>query len=883
MTTRTTTVILTGDAKQYTAEMDKAALKSEETSKRMGDSMEGATERTGNAFERLGSKLDGLGIPGGSAFEKIGSKISEADTKGQKFGQMLSTIGGVTLAAGAAGLVAFGAESVEMADKFDVAQAQLKVAVTNAGGNFDKLKPKIDATYQSMSSLGFNAQDSASALTTLTTATGNPTKAMALMGQAADLARYKHISLADASQALAKVQAGSTRVLTQMGINLDIGSGKLAAIHTATEGVTKAQMALHATQDKIAAGTLKGTAATDALKSSQLNLSLATQKLHQDQTTTGTILDALAQKTKGAAAAYGQTMAGQMDVAKAKVHNLGISFGEFLIPKIETTIHVVSSVITWFSKHKAVAEALAAVIGAVLGAAVIKFSVETAGKLVGGVKNMASSMLHLGDTFTAAAGQSDEVTEASALQQQKIDLLSERVSLLTERYNVERNVLGEEAEAKAESTKKAIALEKAMLSEEKATLRSVDAQKKLIETTPETDESLASIAEAMEKVKAQAAEMSEAMGETEVAEGEFAEASEASGAAADTAFGPIGIILMGLVTIGTLIVTHWKTISKDLVKAWDFIKDEAVRAFDWLKSHLKVIAEGILIAVTGPVGLLVVELYKHWSTVKHDVVEAFDAVVDFVTSIPHRILSALDGLGKDIEDVFRDAWHLAVEAATEELDLLRDLVVTIPEKVISWVAGLGDKLWDWAKGAFEHALTGFEEASLDIFNFVTGLPDKILGFLGDAGSKLLGWGEGLIHGLVTGIENVAGYIGHAIESAVKSGVNGIPVIGGLLSHIPGFATGGYVTAPTLALIGEKEPEFIIPQSKFAQMAATVKPLTTANATGLTSVTGASSSPATTTGAAAAEGVTINQYISAPTDNPEQVQAQAAWKFKTAAR
>jgi len=101
-----------------------------------------------------------------------------------------------------------------MADKYEAAASTMDTAIKNNGGNLETLKPKIDAAYSSMSSLGFNSTDTAQAIAQLTTSTGSPTKAISLLGEAADLARFKHISLADASSLLGKVMAGSNRVVT---------------------------------------------------------------------------------------------------------------------------------------------------------------------------------------------------------------------------------------------------------------------------------------------------------------------------------------------------------------------------------------------------------------------------------------------------------------------------------------------------------------------------------------------------------------------------------------------------------------------------------------------------------------------------------------------
>ena len=61
----------------------------------------------------------------------------------------------------------------------------------------------------------------------------------------------------------------------------------------------------------------------------------SSQKLQLDQGTIAKILDTVNDKTKGAADAYGNTLAGQEAIAGAKAHNLGTSFGKSLTPIID--------------------------------------------------------------------------------------------------------------------------------------------------------------------------------------------------------------------------------------------------------------------------------------------------------------------------------------------------------------------------------------------------------------------------------------------------------------------------------------------------------------------------------------------------------------------
>jgi hypothetical protein len=66
----------------------------------------------------------------------------------------------------------------------------------------------------------------------------------------------------------------------------------------------------------------------------------------------------------------------------------------------------------------------------------------------------------------------------------------------------------------------------------------------------------------------------------------------------------------------------------------------------------------------------------------------------------------------------------------------------------------------------------------------------------------------MIQGLIDGINSMAGAVGGAIKNAIGN----IPGVGGALHAVgvPGFQAGAIVTRPTLALIGERGPEAVVP-------------------------------------------------------------------------
>lgn len=355
---------------------------------KFSEGIEKGTTRAGSAFEKLGNSLSNWGIPFAGNLSKIGQDLDNVSTHGKGVIEALSAVGGVATAA----LIGAGVESIHISDQFEIAQANLETAIKNSGNSFSTYKGQIDAAYSSAAKLGFENNDVAAALATLTTATQSPQKALNDLSTAENVARMRHESLSDASSQLAKILGGNTRLLQQWGINLDIGTGKLHSIQSATEAVQKAQLNLNTTQAEINTGQKTGAEATGALKSAQESLRNAQLNLKQDQQAIPSILDAINQRVNGAAKAYGQTLPGEMKIAESEVHNLGVAFGEYLVPKVDQLLGLAGKVIGWLEQNKGAADALGFAIATTLGGAIAIFVGTKVVSFVGGIGKMVTSI-----------------------------------------------------------------------------------------------------------------------------------------------------------------------------------------------------------------------------------------------------------------------------------------------------------------------------------------------------------------------------------------------------------------------------------------------------------------------------------------------------------
>lgn len=175
---------------------------------------------------------------------------------------------------------------------------------------------------------------------------------------------------------------------------------------------------------------------------------------------------------------------------------------------------------------------------------------------------------------------------------------------------------------------------------------------------------------------------------------------------------PWMLLVAGLIIAITLIITHWKTVHRWLLDAWHeidkvvgpiwrsirdnivdpildvvhwldplwgLIRRVAVDAFEWIRSHLSIVIPIIVGLITGPIGIMVLEVIRHWKAISdgaktlwHDVESAFHEIEGVIETV-WRVV-------KPILDAFLKAMNMTV-AGVED-------VIGIASKVQSAIGGI---------------------------------------------------------------------------------------------------------------------------------------------------------------------------------------------------
>ncbi len=216
---------------------------------------------------------------------------------------------------------------------------------------------------------------------------------------------------------------------------------------------------------------------------------------------------------------------------------------------------------------------------------------------------------------------------------------------------------------------------------------------------------------------------------------------------------------------------------------------------DWMKRNKPIIA-----AVATVIGVVLVTAIYSLITAFLALLSPFVLVVAALAAVVAAIVYAYENF-----ETFRNIVDTVVSAVVTIIQLLYERI----KANIDLIVGIFQFLKDDVGGILGDII----DAIGGLISFVMDLPNKFREAITGIFNALYDVGKAIIDGIVAGIKAAPGAVMSALESLIPGGSiigDAIGGVTGLISNIPGFAEGGIVTGPTLALIGEAGPEAVVP-------------------------------------------------------------------------
>ncbi len=238
-------------------------------------------------------------------------------------------------------------------------------------------------------------------------------------------------------------------------------------------------------------------------------------------------------------------------------------------------------------------------------------------------------------------------------------------------------------------------------------------------------------------------------------------------------------------SISTFFAGLWTGITGSLVGAWNGIKTAAVATWtaiaDFFRNWWGTILLGI---VTGGVGLLVIVLVKNWDRIKGLTAQAWQAIKDAIAAAAANAYQAVVGAMIGLPGWLAGLWEDIQAAASNAWAAFRDSILGLVAETRTGIINGLDAAWDWIRNLPTHAVQ---------------------------------WGADIIRAFARGIASISIPV-PTFSVAFRPGPLGIDIpsidVGvhwrSLAGLIPALAEGGLILRPTLAMVGERGPEAVVP-------------------------------------------------------------------------
>ena len=190
------------------------------------------------------------------------------------------------------------------------------------------MQPQIAAADKMMEKFGFSNTDTQDALAVMTTGLGSGSKAIGAIGVAADLASFKHVSLAQAGLAVTKAMEGNLRPLHQIGVDLPVAASSAEKLVVADQKVSAAQAALNAYMVKFPGAANAASKAHAGYEKAVGKVRDAQAKFNDLSSTSTKIMDGLRRIVGGQAADAATTFSGKINTMKADLTDMAAKIGE---------------------------------------------------------------------------------------------------------------------------------------------------------------------------------------------------------------------------------------------------------------------------------------------------------------------------------------------------------------------------------------------------------------------------------------------------------------------------------------------------------------------------------------------------------------------------
>jgi len=284
---------------------------------------------------------------------------------------------------------------------------------------------------------------------------------------------------------------------------------------------------------------------------------------------------------------------------------------------------------------------------------------------------------------------------------------------------------------------------------------------------------------------------------------------------------PIGLVVLAIAALTAAWVTDFGGIREITASVFGFIQNivQAVIGFispfiqrevgvitTWWSQNFGLIqaaTQAVMTFISNIIQFVLNQITAFWQAHGQQVMTILQAAWTMITAIIDTALQVVLGLIRLVMQVITGDWSGAWQTVQDILNTAWNGIQTIVGSALTILSTTLSLAWDGIKAVAETAWNGIWSAIKTVINLIIGGINSLISAWNRLEFKIPGFDITLPSVDVPGIGRIGG--GHLGWSGITIGTPDIP-------PIPTLATGGIITRPTLALVGEAGPEVVLPLS-----------------------------------------------------------------------
>lgn len=340
--------------------------------------------------------------------------------------------------------------------------------------------------------------------------------------------------------------------------------------------------------------------------------------------------------------------------------------------------------------------------------------------------------------------------------------------------------------------------------------------------------------------------------------------------------------IVALIAIIVLLWKNWDSVSEFLSESWQRIKDLAVELFGGLGEYFSEFWEWVSELFFETWEVISEFFVGIWDWIVEVFHESLESIGEFLATTWEWITETIQTVWNGIKDFFGAIWEGIVFLVTAYINQVKDnieMVFTIISTIITtiWntIKNVSTAVWNGIVAVVTGIINAFRNTIQTVFSTISNVISTVWNAVRNVSSSVWNGISSTISGIVNGIRNTVSSVFNGIRNtitgvwngiksatdrvwqgivnSIKGAINGVigaingmlgalgnirintpkipswvPKFGGKsmsigfpsLPKIPSLATGGVVSEPTLAMVGDAgrgNPEIVAPQKMIAQI------------------------------------------------------------------